>query len=88
MKPTMASRTQLKVWVLMYLCDVSKALHTEVIDSMSSSAIINALRSCFAIRNTPEQISSDPGKCFVGAKNKIQKEIGQTTKDLVDYWPL
>ena len=59
-KPTMTSRTQLKVWVLMYLCDVSKALHTEVIDSMSSSALINAFRSCFAIRNTPEQISSDP----------------------------
>ena len=59
-KPTMTSRTQLKVWVLMYLCDVSKALHTEVIDSMSSSALKNAFRSCFYIRNTPEQISSDP----------------------------
>ena len=86
-KPTMTSRTQSKVWVLMYLCDVSKALHTEVIDSMSSSAIINAFRSCFALRNTPEQISSDPGKCFVGAKNKLEKEIGQTAKDLVNYWP-
>merc|ERR1712240_90620 len=48
-KPTMTSRTQCKVWVLMYLCDVPKALHTEVIDSMSSSAIINAFRSCFAL---------------------------------------
>ena len=36
-KPTMTSRKQSKVWVLMYLCDVSKALHTEVIDPMSSS---------------------------------------------------
>merc|ERR1712101_98790 len=44
-KPTLTSRTQVKVWILMYLCDVSKALHTEVIDSMSSSAIINAFRS-------------------------------------------
>ena len=60
-KPTMTSRKQSKVWVLMYLCYVSKALHTEVIDSMSSSSIINAFRSCFALRNTPEQISSDPG---------------------------
>merc|ERR1712240_347299 len=86
-KPTMTSRTQIKIWVFMYLCDVSKALYTEVIDSMSSSALINAFRSCFAIRNTPEQISSDPGKCFVGAKNKIQHEIDQTATDLVDYWP-
>merc|ERR1712089_3068 len=86
-KPTMTSRKQSKVWILMYLCDVSKALHTEGIDSMSSSAIINAFRSCFALRNTPEQISSDPGKGFVGAKNRIDKEIGQIVKDLVNYWP-
>lgn len=86
-KPTMTSRTQFKVWILMYLCDVSKALHTEVIDSMSSSSIINAFRSCFALRNTPEQISSDPGKCFVGAKNKLDKELGQVTQELVNYWP-
>ena len=86
-KPTMASRTQVKVWILMYLCDVSKALHTEIIDSMASSAIINAFRSCFALRNTPEQISSDPGKCFVGAKNRMQKELDETAKDLIDYWP-
>merc|ERR1711867_326868 len=86
-KPTMTSRTHCKVWVLMYLCDVSKALHTEVIDSMSSSAIINAFRSCFALRNTPEQISSDPGKGFVGAKNRLDKEIGQVAQDLVNYWP-
>merc|ERR1712240_816853 len=86
-KLTMTSRTQIKVWVLMYLCDVSKALHTEVIDSMSTSALINVFRYCFAKRNTPEQISSDPGKCFVGAKNRIQKDLDQTAKDLVDYWP-
>merc|ERR1712177_28830 len=86
-KPTMTSRKQSKVWILMYLCDVSKALHTEVIDSMSSSSIINAFRSCFALRNTPEQISSDPGKGFVGAKNKLEKEIGQIAQDLVSYWP-
>jgi len=86
-KPTMTSRKQSKVWILMYLCDVSKALHTEVIDSMSSSAIINAFRSCFALRNTPEQISSDPGKGFVGAKNRLDKEIGQIAHDLVNYWP-
>merc|ERR1712240_610928 len=86
-KLTMASRTQLKVWILIYLCDVSKALHTEVIDSMSSSSIINAFRSCFALRNTPEQISSDPGRCFVGAKNMLDKELGQVTQELVNYWP-
>ena len=83
-KPTMASRIMVKVWILIYLCDISKALHTEVVDSMASSAIINAFRSCFAIRNTPAQISSDPGKCFVGAKNIMQKKFSSITQDLVN----
>ena len=47
---------------------MSKALHIEVVDSMTSSAIINALRSYFAIRDTPAQISNDPGKYFLGEK--------------------
>ena len=38
-KPTLSSRTMIKVWILIYLCDISKALHTEVVDSMASSAI-------------------------------------------------
>ena len=74
-----------KVWILIYLCDISKALHTEVVDSMASSAIINAFRSYFAIRNTPAQISCDPRKCFVGAKIIMQKEFSSVAHDLVDY---
>ena len=42
-------------------------------------------QSCFALRNTPEQISSDPGKGFVGSKNRIDKELGQIAQDLVNY---
>ena len=80
----LSPRAIIKVWILIYLCDMSKALHIEVVDSMTSSAIINALRSYFAIRNTPAQISSDPGKCFVGAKN-MQKEFSSVAHDFVEY---
>ena len=81
----LTSRAIIKVWILIYLCDISKALHTDVVDSMASYAIINAFRSCFAIRNTPAQISSDPGKCFVGAKKIMQKELCSVSQDLVEY---
>ena len=83
--PILSPRAIIKVWILIYLCDMSKALHIEVVDSMTSSAIINAFRSYFAIRNTPAQISSDPGKCFVGAKIIMQKEFSSVAHDLVDY---
>ena len=45
-------------------------------------------QSCFALRSTPEQISNDPGKGFVGAKNRTNKELGQVAQDLVNYCPL
>ena len=65
-------RTQTMSWGPLYLCDVSKALHTDIVESMSSSAIINAFQSCFSVRNTSAQITIDPGTCFVSEKPKCK----------------
>ena len=70
---------------LIFLCDLPKALHIEIFDSMTSSAIINAFRSYFVIRDTPAQISNDPGKYFLGAKIIMQKEFSSVAHDFVDY---
>ena len=83
--PILSPRAIIKVWILIYLCDMSKALHIEVVDSMTSSAIINAFRSYFVIRDTPAQISNDPGKYFLGAKIIMQKEFSSVAHDFVDY---
>merc|ERR1712030_195280 len=90
-KPTKASDRSIKTWVLMYLCDVSKALHTEIVESCSAESMINSLRSCFSIRNTPFQITADPGRNFVGAKSKIQAREQQMSREpqeeVKGYWP-
>ena len=64
----LSPRAIIKVWILIYLCHMTKALHIEVFDSITSSAIINAFRLYLVIRDTPAQISNDPGKYFLGAK--------------------
>ena len=84
-KPILFSRTIIKVWILIYLCDIPKALHIEIFDSMTSSALINAFRSYFVIRDNPAQISNDPGKYFLGAKIIMQKEFSSVAHDFVDY---
>ena len=63
-----------KVWVLVYLCDNSKALHTEVVEDYSGTALIVALRQAFAMRNMPAQISTDPGRNFVKAKSLFSSD--------------
>ena len=52
---------------------------------MTSSAIINAFRSYFVIRDTPTQISNDPGKYFLGAKIIMQKGFSRVAHDFVNY---
>ena len=75
-KPTIGSKATIKVWILIYLCDVSKALHTEVLETCSGPGMVNALRTVFAIRNTPHKISADPRKNFINAKNRMTSAGG------------
>ena len=63
-----------KVCVLVYLCDNSKALHTEVVENYSGAALITALRQAFVMRNMPAQISTDPGRNFVKAKSLFSSD--------------
>ena len=63
-----------KVWALVYLCDNSKALHTEVVEDYSRAALITALRQAFAIRNMPAQITTDPGRNFIKAKSLFSSD--------------
>ena len=57
---TANSKTQTKVWIFMYLCDISKTLHTEILDSITSKSASDAYRSSSTIRNTPSNIFTDP----------------------------
>ena len=65
----MSSTKISKVWALVYLCNNSKALHTEVVEDYSGAVLITALRQAFAVRNMPAQITTNPGRNFVKAKS-------------------
>ena len=56
-----------KRWGIIFTCLVTRAVHIEVVDSMSSSAFINALRRFIAIRGKVNVFRSDRGTNFVGA---------------------
>ena len=56
-----------KRWSVMFTCLAIRAVHIEVIEDMSSSCFINALRQFIAIRGKVKQFRSDRGTNFVGA---------------------
>ena len=61
-----------KRWAILFTCLTTRAIHIEVVDEMSSSAFINALRRFIAIRGKVKIFRSDRGTNFVGAIDKLQ----------------
>lgn len=64
---TRGGQANSKRWAVLFTCLCIRAIHIEVIEDMSSSAFINALRRFVAIRGKVKQFRSDRGTNFVGA---------------------
>nr|XP_034322379.1 uncharacterized protein LOC117688425 [Crassostrea gigas] len=56
-----------KRWGLLFSCLVTRAIHIEIIEQLTSSSFINALKRFVAIRGPVTQFRSDRGTNFVGA---------------------
>ena len=50
----------------------SHAIHIEMLDDMTTDALINGFRCFIALRGEVRQIRSDQGSNFVGAKNEFK----------------
>ncbi|KAK3102130.1 hypothetical protein FSP39_009042 [Pinctada imbricata] len=60
-----------KRWALLFTCLVSRAIHIEVVEQLSSSSFINALRRFVSIRGPVVQFRSDRGTNIVGASEDL-----------------
>ncbi len=61
-----------KRWAILFTCLVVRAIHIEVIDELSSSAFINALRRFTSIRGKVTIYRSDRGTNFIGATDALK----------------
>ena len=68
-----SGRKEVKRYGLIITCLVSRAVHIEVLEDLSTDAFINALRRFIAIRGTVRIIRCDRGTNFIGAKNEFQQ---------------
>ena len=67
-----------KGYVAVFVCSASKAVHLEAVSSLTSDAMVAALRRFIARRGIPSQIVSDNATNFVGARrdlNKLEKVV-------------
>ncbi|XP_062533442.1 uncharacterized protein LOC134202472 [Armigeres subalbatus] len=70
-------RSAVKRWVCLFTCLTVRAIHLEVVASLSTDACKKAIRRFIARR-----VFSDNGTNFVGASRELQEEIGRIHTEL------
>ena len=65
-----------KLYVLLFTCAVTRALHLELVDSMSLADTMLALRRFVARRSLSSIMYSDNAKSFVAAQGRMISEYG------------
>ena len=72
-----------KVWVVVFTCCEYRAVHFELISSMSTEAFLMAFQRFISIRGLPKSVISDNGTNFVGASNVLKDLIRKVDCDTI-----
>ncbi|XP_038117010.1 uncharacterized protein LOC119769177 [Culex quinquefasciatus] len=75
-------RSNVKRWVALFTCLTVRAVHMEVVHSLSTESCIMAVRRFVARRGAPREFWTDNATCFQGASSELKKEIRTTTRAL------
>ena len=67
----LVSSTPRKVWVCLYTCCVTRAVHLDIVPDMRAEAFIQCFRRFTARRGFPVRMVSDNGKTFNAAAKAI-----------------
>ncbi|XP_026119086.1 uncharacterized protein LOC113098285 [Carassius auratus] len=85
-RKTRGGQANSKRWAVMFSCMCTRAVHIEVIEAMSSSSFINALRRFFAIRGPVKHLYSDRGTNFVGASRELRMDTSCVNSENVQKY--
>lgn len=67
------ANTSSKVYIALFTCAVTRAVHLEVVPDMTTASFLNAFRRFTARRSTPSKMISDNATTFVAASEEIAK---------------
>jgi hypothetical protein len=67
------SKSTIKGYIAIFVCFSTKAVHIEVVNSLTTEDFISALRRFIARRGRPNTIFSDHGTNFQGAVNELRE---------------
>lgn len=78
MKETLKTRTNFrKVWIAVFVCMVTRAIHLDIITDLTSAAFIQCFKRFVGRRGACETLYSDNAKTFVGASKELKNALEQ-----------
>lgn len=86
MNSRMRSLPDIKGWVAVFVCLVTRAVHLEPTEGMSSDDFLAAYQRFVSRRGNPERIYSDNGTNFVGANRELQQAFQTWEKEKIQHW--
>lgn len=75
-KDDVKRRASMKVWGVVFSCMASRAIHTELANTLSTESFLLAYQRFTALRGHPRKVWSDPGTNFIGAKPVLKDLYG------------
>ncbi|XP_043974657.1 uncharacterized protein LOC122832198 [Gambusia affinis] len=84
-KRTRGGQINNKRWAVLFTCMSTRAIHIEVVETMTASSFINALRRFFSLRGPAKQLRSDRGTNFIGACNELKLSPQDANNVIKDY---
>lgn len=70
-----------KIWVALFICFTTRAIHLEVVDSLSTPDFLAAFKAFVGRRGLPSDIYSDQAPTFKGANNELKRAFKALTED-------
>lgn len=80
---TTIGRRHEKRYVALYTCLTTRAIHLELVHSLSADSAMMSLRRFVARRGAPDTLFSDNGTAFVGANRILKEFYSNAVLDLV-----
>jgi hypothetical protein len=90
LRPGRKTARQRKAWIVLFTCAVYRAVHLEVVPSLSTPDFLLAFRRFVARRGRPRHMWSDNGTNFVGAirafQGAVQPLVWQLNPPAAPWW--
>ena len=68
-----------KVWIVIFNCTVTRAMHLDITDDYSTDEILVTIRKFTTIRGCPSEIYSDQGSQLVAASKEVAELVKNWT---------